>query len=104
MPGKFPVKLFADLSFVPATTALGNTMLNDAGIYIPLIKDVIEVYCPIFVSRVIKDVFYLNNPDLKTPTPDKNDPDKFRRMARMIRFTFNIKRLNPFEMVRNLSL
>ncbi|TAL62616.1 MAG: M1 family peptidase [Bacteroidetes bacterium] len=104
MPGKFPIKLFADISFMPVGAALNQTMIYDAGIYIPMIKDMVEIYCPILVSRDIKDVFYLNNTDLKDPTPDKNDPDKFRRMARMIRFTFNIHKLNPFELVRNLSL
>lgn len=104
MPGKIPFKLFADLNFFPPGAARKETMLYDAGIYFSLIKDVVDVYCPIFVSRDIKDVFYLNNTDLKAPTADKNDPDKFRRMARMIRFTFNIQKLNPFQLVRNLSL
>lgn len=104
MPGKFPLKLFGDISFMPVGAALHQTMIFDAGIYFPLVKDMIEIYCPIFVSRDIKDVFYLNNQDLKSQTPDKNDPDKWKRMARMIRFTFNIQKLNPFELVRNLSL
>ncbi len=104
MPGKIPFKLFADVCFIPDTIALNESVLWDAGIYIPLVKNMIEVYIPVLVSRDIKDVFYLNNPDLKDQTPDKNDPDKFLRIARMIRFTFNINRMNPFEMVRNLDI
>ena len=113
LPGKIPFKLFTDFStfaadgrrpIYPGNPDLPNRMLCDAGIYIPLIKDYIEVYCPILVSKDIKSLFYLNNPDLKAPTSDQNDPDKFKRMLRMIRFTFNIHKLNPFERVRNISI
>lgn len=104
LPGNLPVKIFGDVSFIPENAALNELILFDLGINIPIIKDVVEVYFPILVSKDIKSVFYLNNPDLKQPTVDKNDPDKFRRMSRMIRFTFNIHKLNPFELVRNLSL
>lgn len=113
LPGKIPFSLFADFATFAADgrqpTYAGDPtppqrMLYDAGIYIPLLKDIVEIYFPILVSRDIKDVFYLNNTDLKAPTPDKNDPDKFKRMARMIRFTFNIQRMNPFELVSDISL
>jgi len=104
LPGKIPFNLFADFSVIPRDIALNQAMLYNAGIYIPLVKDIVDVYFPILVSRDIKDVFYLNNTDLKPQTPDQNDPDKFKRMARMIRFTFNIQKMNPFELVRNLSL
>ena len=105
LPGKFPLKLFADFTVLPTNVTLDQSMLYDAGVYIPLVKGFVEVYFPLLMSKDIRDVFYLNNPDLATP-PNGDDPDKYRfkRMARMIRFTFNIHRMNPFEIVRNLSL
>lgn len=105
LPGKIPLKLFADFSFIPSDVALNQTMLYDAGVYLPLVKDMIEIYVPLLMSKDIKDVFYLNNGDLVAP-PNGDDPDpyRFKRMARMIRFTFNIHKMNPFEIMRNLSL
>jgi hypothetical protein len=105
VPGKLPVRLFADFSFVPKAAALSQTTLYDAGIYIPLVRNIIEIYCPILVSKDIRDVFYLNNPDL-VDINHLNDPDPkpFKRMIRMVRFTFNIHKMNPFGIVRNLSL
>ena len=105
LPGKFPIRLFADFNLIPPKSAILQTTLYDAGIYIPLAKDIIEIYIPLFMSTDIKNVFYLNNGDLVAP-PGGEDPDKYRlkRITRMIRFTFNIHKLNPFDMVRNLSL
>jgi len=105
LPGKIPFKFFADFNMIPPDVILNQTMLYDAGVYIPLVKNIIEVYVPLLMSQDIKDVFYLNNADLVAP-PNGDDPDKYRfkRTARMIRFTFNIHKLNPFDIVRNLSL
>jgi hypothetical protein len=105
LPGKIPFKLFADVVILPTKVSLNQSVVYDAGVYVPLVKDFVEVYFPLLMSQDIRDVFYLNNGDLVAP-PNGDDPDKYRfkRMARMIRFTFNIHKLNPFEMVRNISL
>ncbi|MEK6615081.1 MAG: M1 family aminopeptidase [Bacteroidota bacterium] len=105
LPGKIPFKVFADCVILPRDVAIKETVLFDAGIYLPVVKNIIEIYLPLLMSKDIKDVFYLNNGDLVAP-PNGDDPDKYRlkRMGRMIRFTFNIHKLNPFELVRNLSL
>ena len=50
LPGKLPIKLFADFSMIPKASAVNETTIYDAGIYIPLVKDMIEVYFPILVS------------------------------------------------------
>ena len=55
------------------------------------------------MSSDIKSTFYANSSDLHNPTPDKPDPDAFKRTLRMIRFTFTLQGMNPFELVRNLS-
>ncbi|MBI4946220.1 MAG: M1 family metallopeptidase [Bacteroidetes bacterium] len=104
MPGKIRFKLFADISVIPKDAALKQTTLYDAGIYLPIIKGYVEVYFPLLMSKDIRDVFYANNTDLKNPTPNNPDPDMVKRLTRMIRFTFNIHKLNPFELVRNISL
>jgi Peptidase family M1 domain len=111
LPGKIPFKLFADFSSYQEYDRVSHTdigeihFLYDAGIYIPLVKNIVEVYFPILVSKNIKHVFYLNNSDLVDLSHlNDTDPQPLKRMLRMIRFTFNIKKLNPFELVRNLSL
>ncbi len=105
LPGKLRFKLFADINIIPQKAALREDVLYDAGIYLPIIKNYIEVYIPLLMSNDMRDVFYLNNPDLATP-PNGDDPDKYglKRTLRMIRFTFNIHQMNPFNLVRNLSL
>ncbi len=109
VPGKLPFRLFADFStfskdYMSTVGANQQYFLYDFGLHIPIIKNIVDVYIPLLMSKDIKSTFYLNNPDLKTPTVEHPDPDMLKRTARMIRFTFNIQRLNPFEMVRNASL
>lgn len=94
LPGKMPIKLFADFVMIPETVALNQSVLYDAGIYIPLVPNYVEVYFPLLMSKDITDVFKLNNPSV----------DGFQMYMQMARFTFNIHNLNPFEIVRNLSL
>ncbi|MBI3501433.1 MAG: M1 family metallopeptidase [Bacteroidetes bacterium] len=94
LPGKLPLKLFSDFTMLPPDAALNQTMLFDAGIYLPLMKGIVEIYLPLLVSKDIKDVFELNNPDVKG----------FNENLHMIRFTFNIQKMNPFELVRNIDL
>jgi hypothetical protein len=104
LPGKIPFRLFADLNMIPSAGG-APLFLYDAGIYLPIVKNMIEVYVPLLMSQDIKDAFYLNNPDLVgAGQVGEKDPEPWKRTARMIRFTFNIERMNPFQLVRNLSL
>lgn len=104
MPGKIPFKLFADF----ATLANEPSIFSTSGIYFSLVPNIVDVYFPVYIkvfkgkdneytlftSKKIIDEFDFNNSDV----------DGFKKYLRMIRFTFNIHKLNPFELVRNLSL
>ena len=79
-------------------------MLYDFGIHIPLIKNTVDVYIPLLMSQDIIKTFYLNNSDLVPVASTNSDPNPFKRTLRMIRFTFNIHKLNPFDFVRNIDL
>jgi hypothetical protein len=94
LPGKIPFRLFADFTMIPQQNAFNSNILYDAGIYLPLIPNIIDIYFPLLMSKDIMDVFNSNNQNVTG----------FNKYMRMIRFTFNIHKLNPFEMVRNLDL
>jgi len=109
LPGKIPFSLFADFTVFSkdsmSTVGVNKQyLIYDLGIHFSIVKNTIDIYVPLLMSADIKSTFYTNNFDLKNPTPDNPDPDAFKRTIRMIRFTFNIHKLNPFEIVRNLSL
>jgi hypothetical protein len=110
LPGKIPFSLFADVvTFSKDSMSTSGTkkqyLLYDMGLHFSLVKNIVDIYVPLLMSSDIKSTFYLNNQDLVAP-PNGDDPDqyRFKRTARMIRFTFNINKLNPFELVRTLSL
>lgn len=104
MPGKIPFRLFADFVMVPSAPGLDQNLLWDAGLHFTLVRNIVDVYVPILVSKDIKSNFYLNNSDLDTPTSDKTDPEKWTRIWRMVRFTFNLQRANPFKLIRELDI
>lgn len=109
LPWKIPFSLFADVTTFSkdVMSTVGNKnqyLLYDAGLHFVIVKNIVDVYIPLLMSSDIKSTFYVNNYDLKSPTADNPDPDMVKRTIRMIRFTFNINKLNPFELVRNLSL
>lgn len=94
LPGKIPLKLFADAGFFPGESVTNSNFLYDAGIYFPLIPDVMEIYIPLLFSQDIRDG--INN--------IPSDKEGFKKFIDNVRFTFNIHKLNPFELVRNFSL
>jgi hypothetical protein len=91
---KIPIRLFADFEIIPQANAIHSDVLFDAGIYLPLIPNIIDIYFPLVMSQDIMDSFTSNNQNVSG----------VNKYLRMVRFTFNINKLNPFEMVRNLSL
>lgn len=85
---KIPLGLFAD--FAVASISGFNGSLNDysdAGFYIPLIKDFVEVYIP-FYNSLEQDLFLFNS---------KNPANNFRLML-------NIPAMQPLEFIRNVSI
>jgi hypothetical protein len=88
LPGRLPLGLFADLgTFEGAGTQTYNTsrLLYDAGAYISL-GGLLEVYFPFAMSKDIKDIQELNK----------------IRFKDQIRFTLNLARVNPFQLLKNL--
>lgn len=110
LPGKLPVSLYSDVVTFSkdSLSTIGQfkqyTLFN-AGLHIALVKNIIDVYVPLLMSKDIKNTFYINNSDLvPLGQTTYSDPNPLKRTMRMIRFTFNIHNLNPFDIVRNLDL
>ncbi len=89
-----PVFVFADGGFAPSDESSSfaeyDLFQYDAGIGITLVPRVVNIYFPIFYSRDIKDNLL--------------DTDFYDHWYQRITFTFNIDRMNPFEIVRNIAL
>lgn len=84
-----PVFVFADGGFAPN----GNhyeVFQYDGGLGVSLLPNIIEVYLPLFLSS-----------DMKTNLTTTPFYDKWYER---ITFTFNIDKLNPFELIRSFHL
>jgi len=60
LPVKIPLQLFADIgTYAGAWQQKGETdrFLFDAGLQLPLFKDLINIYIPVFYSKVYKDYY-----------------------------------------------
>jgi hypothetical protein len=87
VPGKLPLKLFASIAtFAKADQQLekGEQFIYEAGIQVTIIKNIAEVYFPIFVSADMKRVEDLNK----------------RNFSDRIRFKLNLNELNPFKFIK----
>ena len=80
-----PVKLFADIAVCDGRALNKDPFLWDAGLNIVLLKDIIDVYIPFAYSNDIKKTFELNN------------ISKWNT----IRFTLNIHKLAPKDLIKN---
>jgi len=90
IPGKLPVKIFADIASYEGAGTLfpgSQKIIFDAGVELCIIKDIFEVYFPLTMSS-----------DLK-----KWSGDNYDHYAEKIRFVFNINKLNPFDAVKNIK-
>jgi hypothetical protein len=84
LPVKIPLKVFADIgTYADAwkTDAGLDRFLFDAGIQIPLLKGIINIYIPVFYSNIYKDYF-------RSTVEQKN------RWLRITSFSINISSLN----------
>jgi hypothetical protein len=85
---KLPIGLYADLGTCGNDGIVSDQVLYDAGVYLSLRKNICEIYfpallCKDFVAyKTANDIQYLET----------------------IRFTLNINLINPFNLVRNISL
>ena len=93
LPMRLPFNLYFDVAFFPFTTTVCNssgcTSQNSistnfaGGLSFKVIKNVFEIYVPLFVSQDLKDIY------------EFQDINFLQR----IRFTFNINQLNPFKLI-----
>lgn len=88
LPGKIPFKLFADLGLFPdnSNNQSSTQFVYTAGVSIPIIKNVCEIYIPFLISDEI----------------DLNLGDK--KWYEKITFTFELQKANPFELIRKIQL
>ncbi len=85
---KLPIKFFADVVFTDGQFLNTEKVLYCAGFDICIMKDIFEIYIPLVYNKDIKNTFKLNNKDSFFET---------------IRFTFNLNRIEPRELL-NASL
>jgi Peptidase family M1 domain len=93
LPVKIPLKAFADIgTYAEAWKQNAETdrFLFDAGLYIPLFKETINIYVPLIYSDVYKNYIQSN-------IPKKN------RLLKTISFSIDISNLNLKKFDRNLG-
>jgi hypothetical protein len=89
IPGKIPIKLFADIgTYYDNLKIYGSTLpvFYDAGIQLSIINNIFDIYFPVLMSKQIQDVNTLNN----------------IKYAQTIRFTFNLDKIDPFKLLRDI--
>ncbi len=88
LPGKIPVKLYADLGYYKNAETDNDKLNYNAGAVVSVANNFLEVYLPFIISKQIKKTLELNN---------VNFGERFR-------FTLNIKLLNPVKLIRTFSI
>jgi hypothetical protein len=89
IPGKIPLKLFADIGVFPDKNKLSGSSLPvyyDAGIQFTIINNIFEIYFPLAMSKDITDV-------------NKNIINNY---FQSIRFTLNLEKADPFKLLRDI--
>jgi len=85
---KFPILLYADIGATSHDALNKEDILYDAGVCLVILKDVAEVYFPVLMSDDFKRYKEANN----------------IAYSETIRFTLHLNLVNPFRLIRNLSL
>jgi hypothetical protein len=83
---KLPFYVYTDVGIYNSIGLKTPELLYSAGVCLPIIKDIAEIYFPVLNSQNIKDNQKLNN---------------INRYVDQIRFTFYLQRANPFEILKN---
>lgn len=84
LPVAIPIGLYADVGM--SEQAMGSNTLYNAGFYVPLISDVLEIYVPVLFSQPISDELEAN---------DINFGER-------IRFLIHLESMNPFNLADKL--
>ena len=93
IPGRVPVKLFADIGWYDKKTfsSEDKNVMYDYGFELTIIQNVFSIYFPIGFSQDILDYY-------------DNNPDNFGKWSDRIRFELRLKKLNPVKLIRNVSV
>ena len=73
-------------------------MLYDVGIYIPIYKGICELYLPLGYSDNIKRELEVNG------IIETNKGINIQNLFNTMRFTFNISKINPLQLVNNMDI
>ncbi len=93
LPLKIPLKIFADAgTYAEAWKAnpASGRFLYDVGLQVPLFASLVDVYVPLFYSKIYRDYYKTNFPQ--------------KRFLKTISFTINISKLKPEYWVKNLPM
>lgn len=88
LPGRIPIKLYADLGYYSNGELPKDKLSYNAGALISISNNLFEVYFPLIISKEIKKTLELNNINF----------------GERIRFTLNIKLMNPIKLIRTFSI
>ena len=89
LPIKAPIGVFADAAYLPNYFDTDNRFNYAAGIYFPIINNLIEVYMPFYVSTFGKGSL------INTEKPNFKD---------QIRFMINLTNLQPLNLLRKITI
>lgn len=90
LPWKIPVKVFADIGTFKGAknaTSFSEPLQYDAGIDLCLVDKVFEIYFPVTMSEDLNKLSKLY----------------YKNYWQRIRFTLNLTKLNPFNLIRNFE-
>lgn len=93
LPFRLPLKLFADAgTYAEAwkTNPASGRFIYDAGIQLSLFRSFIDIYIPLFYSKIYRDYY-------KTNIPEK-------RFLKTISFTINIRKLKVNDFLKDVPL
>lgn len=85
---KIPVNIYGDIGTCADDGLTNEKVLYDAGLCLSIRKNIFEIYFPLLISKDMQDYKKANG--LSYPET--------------IRFTLNLSLVNPFDLVKNISL
>lgn len=83
-----PLNIYADFGLVGSNGSASEKLLYNAGVSVPIVANIVEVYFPLLISQGFQD--YITANDIK--------------YKEIIRFKLNFNMLNPFERIKTIEL
>ncbi len=89
---KLPISLYADIGTTEYDGILNDKLLYDAGVCISIRKNIFEIYFPLLICNDFKNY------------KKANGLDGIENYPETIRFTLNLNMINPFDLLKKISL